>query len=244
MEWKVMRAFGAGLSARKVALGMVVMIGGASVLSVLRATSALGWLPVALWAFFAWEAIKPATVLTLDQGLLSFRDGGVPPLALQGARAWLAPAARAGLGTSSGTVLVLEDDTRRVRIQGAQFAPPLGAPLGAPEDHDYRTDAATFGALLLALERSPVRIARPDGAAALTVPLTEHFQRAGLRSGLGMFVPTVAAWMVLPPLLGALRLPSATVHTITTGVSLAVFLVGLGVVVVRSARGFAPRPVT
>lgn len=242
MEWKVKRAFGGGLSVRKVALGMVVMIGASLVLSLFHMGSALGLLlPVTLWAFFAWEAVKPATTLTLDGELLSFGDGGVPPLVLPGVRAWLAPAARAGIGTSSGTVLVLHDDTRRVRILGAQFAPPLGAPLGDPEDHDYHTDAATFGALLLALEHSPVRIARPDGAAALTVPLTEHFQRASFRSVLGVIVPTMAVSMALPSVLGGLRIPSATAHTITVGVTLAVFLVGLGVVVVRSARGFAPR---
>lgn len=242
MEWKVKRAFGGGLSVRKVALGMVVMIGASSVLSLVHAGSALGLLlPVTLWAFFAWEAVKPATTLTLDRERLSFGDGGVPPLVLHGVRAWLAPAARAGLGTSTGTVLVLDDDTRRVRILGAQFAPPPGAPLGEPEDHDYHTDAATFGALLLALERSPVRIAQPGAATALTVPLTEHFQRASLRSVLGVIVPTAGVSMALPSVLGVLRLPSATVHTITAGGSLAVFLVGLGVVVVRSARGFAPR---
>jgi hypothetical protein len=242
MDFKIKRAFGGGLSVRTVVLGMVAVIAVGTVLSVFRVASALGGLlPVALWAFFAWEAVKPATMLRLDQGVLSFGDGGLPPLVLHGVRAWLAPAARAGIGTSTGTVLVLDDDTRRVRILGAQFAPPLGAPLGDPEEHDYHTDAATFGALLLALERSPVRIARPDGAAALTVPLTEHFQRAGFRSVLAVILPTLAVSMVLPSALGQLRLPSATLHSINVGVILTVFLVGLGVVVVRSARGFAPR---
>jgi hypothetical protein len=73
------------------------------------------------------------------------------------------------------------------------------------------------------------------------VPLTEHFQRASVRSVLGVIVPTMAVSMALPSVLGGLRLPSATADTVTVGGTLAVFLGGLGVVVVRSARGFAPR---
>ncbi len=96
----------------------------------------------------------PLTLVNTD---LYIGNGPQRPLALLGARVALCPLKNPRGGAPLGTVLVIEDGVRAMRLIGYDYFPPQGFTGPEVASGDYWTDAPNFAAIVHGLWQASVR---------------------------------------------------------------------------------------